>query len=344
MIQVVRWHASTGKAEQVSVADLPRTHAELHPEEVVWLDLSNPTPEEEARVLGEFLAVHPLTLGDITKPRREPEHGPHLPKAEEFADYLFVVVNPLPAEACAGTEESGTERTRLSKHARPQLSAVLTHRVLITHHYTAMPCVLGGQAFLTRHGQNLRRGPDYIFHLILDGIVDEYAPVVDGIGERLDDLESEMFQTPTPRVLAELLSVKREVSYLRKTLILEREVLARLIRGEFELVDEREIAYYRNVYDHLVRYTELVESAREMVSDLMQTHLAAVSNKLNEIMKMLTMISAAVLPMTLIAGIYGMNFANLPEKDWDYGYPFALGLMALTGLVAFVWFKWKKWI
>ena len=102
-------------------------------------------------------------------------------------------------------------------------------------------------------------------------------------------------------------------------------MLARLIRGEFELVDEREIAYYRNVYDHLVRYTELIEAAREMVSDLMQTHLAAVSNRLNEIMKVLTMISTVILPMTLIAGIYGMNFKNMPELDWEYGYSMAAG-------------------
>ena len=119
MIHVVRWHASTGKAERVPVEELPRTHAELPPDEVVWLDLTDPTPAEEARVLGEFLPVHALTFADATKLRREPEDGPHLPKAEEFADYLFVVVNPLPAEACAGTVESGTERVRLSKLPRP---------------------------------------------------------------------------------------------------------------------------------------------------------------------------------------------------------------------------------
>ena len=238
----------------------------------------------------------------------------------------------------------GGSAKRLNKLARPQLSAVLTHHILVTHHYSPLPCVLDGQSQLARHGENLRRGPDFIFHLILDGIVDEYAPVVDRISERLDKLEGVMFRRPTPKVLAELLRVKREVSYMRKTLILEREVLARLIRGEFDLVDEREIAYYRNVYDHLVRYTDLIESAREMVSDLMQTHLAATSNKLNEIMKVLTMISTVVMPMNLIAGIYGMNFANLPEKDWQYGYPFALGLMALTAVASYTLFRWRKWL
>jgi magnesium transporter len=117
-----------------------------------------------------------------------------------------------------------------------------------------------------------------------------------------------------------------------------------LIRGEFDLVDDREIVYYRNVYDHLVRYTELIEAAREMVSDLGETHLAAVSNRLNEVMKVLAMISTVGVVCTVIAGIYGMNFKHMPELEWEYGYPMALGLMAILsfGFVAFG--KWRKWL
>ena len=131
---------------------------------------------------------------------------------------------------------------------------------------------------------------------------------------------------------------------MRKTLIIEREVLARLIRGEFEVVGEREIAYYRNVYDHLVRYTELIEAAREMVSDLGETHLAAVSNRLNEIMKVLTMISTIILPMTLISSVYGMNFKDMPELNWRYGYPLAVGLMLFTAMLGVWLFRWRKWL
>jgi magnesium transporter len=134
---------------------------------------------------------------------------------------------------------------------------------------------------------------------------------------------------------------------LRKTLIYEREITARLARGEFTLIDEREMVYYRNVYDHVVRFTELIESARESASDLMQTHLSAASNKLNEIMKVLTMISTVVLPMTLIAGIYGMNFEQnvLPDfKESAFGFWIALGLMGLTGVGAFIFFRWRNWI
>lgn len=338
MMHVVRWDPAAGRAEHISADALPAARADLRPDEMIWIDLDNPTPEEEERVFTRFMPVHPLTLGDITKPRREPDEGPHLPKVEEFPDYLFVIVNPLPAELAGG------QAVRLNKKTLPQLSAVLNHQVLVTHHYAPLPCVIGGQGFVARHPDHLGRGPDFVFHLILDEIVDEYAPVVERFGERLDRLERHIFRKPTPHLLARLLRVKRQVSYLRKTLILEREVLARLVRGEFRLVDVREVAYYRNVYDHLVRYTELIESAREMVSDLMQTHLAAASNRLNEVMKALTTISTIGVACTVIAGVYGMNFKHMPELEWEYGYPLALGLMLVIGVAAFAVFRWKRWI
>jgi magnesium transporter len=153
-----------------------------------------------------------------------------------------------------------------------------------------------------------------------------------------------IFTRPTRKLIARILRLKRVVTGMRKTLIIEREVLARLIRGEFDLVEDREIAYYRNVYDHVARYADLVESAREMVSDLMQTHLSATSNRLNEIMKVLAMISTIILPMTLISSIYGMNFKHMPELEWEYGYPMAMGLMLLTAIGAVFLFRWKKWL
>jgi magnesium transporter len=142
-----------------------------------------------------------------------------------------------------------------------------------------------------------------------------------------------------------MLQLKRQIIGLRKTLIHAREVLARLCRGEFEQIGEREVAYYRNVYDHLVRFTELMEGSREMVSDLLQTHLASVSNKLNEIMKVLAMISTMILPMTLIAGIYGMNYPLFPDSAWAgaWGFWFAIGLMLVSATAAVSYFKWKRW-
>lgn len=310
--------------------------------DVFWIDLENATVDEELLAFDRILHIHPLTLEDITKPRREPTALPHFPKVEEFPDYLFVVVNPLDRLPSDGSGADGLP------HCRPlvrQLSAVLTKTILITHHYEPLHSIAQLREFLTKHAEQMERGSDYLFHHVLDAMVDEYAPTLDRITDRLDDVEDEVFGQPTRQLLTNLLQLKRDIVALRKTLILEREVLSRLTRGEFALIEAREMAYYRNVYDHLVRYAELIEGAREMVSDLMQTHLAAVSNRLNEIMKTLTMISTVVLPMSLIAGIYGMNFKKwFPELEWEYGYPLALGLMAAAGVFGYGMFKWRKWI
>jgi magnesium transporter len=338
MISLYRWLPGDKFGTWADLPDLPANGCHLPEGHVWWIDLDNPTPEEEDLVFKKFLPVHPLTLEDITRPRREPDQLAHLPKVEEFSDYLFVIANPLRMAATGARPETDPIR------CVDQLSGVVTRQVLITHHYPQLPAVATVKQFLQRHSEQAGRGPDYLFHLVLDQIVDDYAPEVDRLVGRLDEIEVEVFETPSRQLISELVHLKRRVIALRKTLILMREVLARLIRGEFELVDEREIVYYRNVFDHLVRYTELIEGAREMVSDLMQTHLAAQSNKLNGIMKALTMVSTVILPMSLISGIYGMNFKNMPELEWQYGYYLALGLMIVIAGVAFGVFYWKKWL
>jgi len=313
----------------------------LRAADVLWVDLENPTPEEETLVFQKFFSIHFLSFEDVTRLRRLPDRPPHLPKVEEFPDYLFVIVNPLLQRFTEGLRD-GHDPTLPEGTATTQLSAVLTHSLLLTHHYEPLASVTELRAFLDRHESQASRGPDYLFHLILDGMVDEYVPVLDGIDDRLDEYEAQVFSHPRKELLMNLLGTKRTVTILRKTLVYEREVLARLSRGEFGLIDVRETAYYRNVYDHLIRFTERIETSREMVSDLMQTHLAAASNRLNEIMKVLTMISTTVLPMTLIAGIYGMNMDIPGLRDW-WTFPFSLLLMLLTGIAAMAFFWWKRW-
>lgn len=346
MISIYRWSNAIHAGNWLEADDLRTRAAELREaEDSLWIDLDDPTDDEEQLVLGEFLPIHPLIREDMTKLRREPGALPHFPKVEEFADYLFVIVNPLrqglldrvrrdvPSAAPVPDDQPST-----------QLSAVLTRHILITHHYEPLSSVRELRWFLTKHESQAGRGPDYLFHLILDTMVDQYAPVLDHLDTTLDEVEARVLTEPDPGMCQTLLLLKRQVIQLRKTMTYEREVLARLARGEFELIEERETVYYRNVYDHLVRFTELIEGSREMISDLMQIHLSATANKLNEIMKVLTMISTVVLPMALVSGIYGMNFEYLPEIHWRYGYPFALGLMGLLGVGSFLLFRWRRWI
>jgi magnesium transporter len=345
MLSIHCWNPGARNGEKITPeAFRARLEDFRRSSDILWIDLAQPTPEEEHLVFGQFFRIHALSLEDITRLVREPEAQPHFPKVEEFPDYLFVIVNPLTDDYLQLVRDKPAGHRGAPPVPFTQLSAVLTHTVLITHHYRTLSCIDELQSFWKRHEAQAERGPDFLFHLILDCTVDQYVPVLDHIDDALDALEVQVVQKPRHALYLALLRLKREIIHLRKTLIYEREVLVRLARGEFKLVDEREGIYYRNVYDHLVRFSELIEGSREMVSDLMQSYLAATSNKLNEIMKVLTMISTIVLPMTLIAGIYGMNFEHLPEVKWVWGYPFALFLMLLTGVGSLLFFKWRKWL
>jgi magnesium transporter len=308
----------------------------------IWVDLEEPTEEEEEQIFSVMLRPHALTIEDMTRPRRVADQQVHFPKVEEFEDYLFVITNPLRSDLIK--DSKSLRKAIRDRQTHSQLSALMTRHILITHHLIRLSSVDQVRQYLMRHCPMINRGPDFVFHLILDGIVDEYSPVVDSIESRLDALELRLFHDSRPVLVQHLLRMKRFIISLKKTIVLEREVLTRLSRGEFSLVDEREMVYYRNVYDHLLRYGELIENAREMIFDLLQTHLAAVSNRMNSVMKILAIVSTTILPMTLIAGIYGMNFDNTPEFKWKYGFEYAIGLMAVTAATALGLFRWRGWL
>jgi magnesium transporter len=301
---------------------------------VIWVDAQNPTEEEEQLLLTRWFPVHDLTMEDISRPRRLPEQSPHLPKVEEFANHLFIITNPVRSSQI---EEPGPLDAC-------QLSAVLNRHVLITVHYCVLPGIDEVQSQLHRHTTLAERGPDFLFHLVLDATVDGYVPLLETIENRLDEMETNLFASSACLVLEQLLAWKRTIVSLRKTVLHEREVLYRLVRGEFAFIDQREVAYYRDVSDHLFRFAEMLENSREMVSDLLQNHLAHASHRLNEVMKVLTAVSTIILPMTLISGIYGMNFKEMPETNWAIGYPMALCLMVVAGSCTYWFYRSRGWL
>src|SRR6185295_789622 len=233
MLTVYRWRSAERVGEWLGAEGLKAKGPSPQGDDVWWIDLEAATAEEERLVFAEFVPVHSLTLEDITKPRRDPGDLPHFSKAEEFPDYLFVIVNPLaqlPSRAPDGAAGYNPRRYAL------QLSAVLTRKILVTHHYEPLDSIRQLHSFLDRHAQQCERGPDYLFHIALDAMVDEYGPTLDVLSDRLDAVEDTVFADPTPELLSQLLKMKRDIVAIRKTLILEREVLARLIRGEFALI------------------------------------------------------------------------------------------------------------
>src|SRR5262245_44993650 len=348
MIRLYRWPAEQEGGYWLSGGELKDCLDELRTgSTIVWIDLEAPSEEEERLVFETFFPIHTLSLEDVTRLRRLPEQPPHFPKVEEFPDYLLVIVNPLTRRVTEPTAAGDPdEALPADGPVVTQLSAILTQRLLITHHYEPVRGVEHLRGYLDKHHASARRGPDYLFHLILDEMVDEYAPVLDRLEDALDEYETQLFQKPSQQMLVRMIVCKRAIIVLRKTLVYEREVLARLSRREFDLIDEREAAYYRNVYDHVIRFAELIESAREMVSDLMEMHLAAASNRLNERMRRFTMMSTTVLPRTLIAGVYGMKYheSAWPAYNSPWGFWFALGRMAVSGVASFLLYRWKKWI
>lgn len=304
---------------------------------LIWIDLENSTIEEDEIVFKKVFPVHKLTLEDISY-LRDVNKKPHLPKVEEYSTYLFVILNPLCDDFQHATQVLDLD------HATTQLSVFISPKLLITHHLGSLVGIREVMTYLERHVLKPHHGSDFVLHLIIDGIIDRYRPLLDSLEEHFNQLEEVVFVAPEKSKLQDLIGLKRVINVLRKTLIHEKEILFRLGRGEFQVIGETRTIYYRDVYDHAARFIEAIENNRDMVSDLLQAHLSSSSNKLNEVMKVLAIISILILPMTVISGIYGMNFEHQPEVHWQYGYPLALFLMFLTSFGSYRFFKFIKWI
>jgi len=304
---------------------------------ILWVDLENPDEAEEETLLVALFDFHPLSVEDAQRGRKE---DGHLPKVEDFGEYLFVILNPVDVERPGenGVQDAGVEIRTC------QLSAYLSKRTLVTHHYKPLRSINSVVQFLGKNPQVLSRGPDYVFHLIIDDIVDSYSPILDGLDTAVDALEMEVFKMPTQRSMVRILQLKRTIMTIRRIAVYQREMLSRLSRGEFSLIRPDEMVYYRNVYDHLVRMTDLAESYRDVLTGLLDAYLSVTSNKLSQVMKVLTIISTIFLPLSFITGFFGMNFRYLPGAEWDYGVMVVALFMLAVGLGMLWIFRRNKWV
>lgn len=309
----------------------------------IWVDLENPTVEEEDLYLQRIFDFHPLAILDCRRERLTPTRGDHLPKVEDYGSYLFSIINPieLTAEDLIPPAEHDTTEVELSTR---QLNVFLGSDYIVTHHYEPSHAIAAAIGSCRKNSHLLARGPDFLYHLILDDIVDQYSPILDKYDSYIDQLEGEIFQRPTRETLQKILNMKRQIFRLRRITTYQREMVFRLSRGDYALITEHEIAYYRNVFDHLVRAADLTESYRDMLTGMVDAYLSMTSNKLNEIMKVLTIISTFFLPLTFIVGLYGMNFTFMPELHWRYGYLFVWILMLGSALTMYGFFRKKKWL
>jgi len=305
------------------------------PDGYVWVDMENPQEAEEETLLISLLDYHPLAIEDCQSGKEEEGH---LPKVEDFDDYLFIIFNPVESILF---EENGRKKMNIKTS---QLSAFLSKTVLVTHHYKEQRSISYAVQMVLKNPMTLGKGPDFLFHLIIDQIVDNYTPILDTLDSAIDDMEKEVFHSPTQQSMVEILNMKRNIMTIRRVAVYQREMLNRLSRGEFSLITAEETFYYRNVYDHLVRMSDLADSYRDMVAGLLDAYLSVTSNRLNQVMKVLTIISTIFLPLSFITGFFGMNFRVIPLADMEWGIGIATLFMLTVALIMLWVFKRNKWL
>jgi len=310
--------------EQWTAADLPELLKDTST--VIWVDMEAPTEADE-QVLLDVFKFHPLTVEDCRENR-------HYPKIEEFEGYLYFIVHGV-------TADISPERFNTI-----ELDGFLGSNYVITYHHEMFRSINNVKQHLRTTPVACQRGTAYLLHQILDQVVDYYSPVLDDFDDRIDRLEEDIFnlKQPNNRILGEIMDLKRSVLRLRRISVKQMDILHRMSRGEFALIPEDMRPFYRDVYDHLVRVVDLAESYRDLISGSLEAYLSVVSNRLNEIMKVLTIFSAIMLPLTFIAGVYGMNFENMPELHSRYGYYAVWAIMLVVAVAMLLFFRARGWI
>jgi len=295
---------------------------------LLWVDL-HVESESDGEFLSEVFHFHPLTIEDSVTPRVDPA------KIDDHGEYLFIVVQALHGYEPGKELESS------------EVDFYLGPNYVVSIHLDELPAITAYSQLCQRDERLLSRGPDWLLHGLLDALVDEYLPIVDAVDEEIDELEARMLKRPDTQLLQEILQVKRTALRLRRATTPQREIMSRLSRGEFaSLITPEAAVYFRDIYDHLVRVDYLVEALRDLADGALQTYLSVVSNRLNEIMKVLTAAAAIFIPLTLISGIYGMNFEEnqFPSYSAPWGFAVVVGTMIAIAVGLLAYFRWRRWV
>jgi magnesium transporter len=298
------------------------------PSKIVWVDIEDPG-EGERKMLEEVFRLHPTSVEDLLA-------DAPTPKIEYFASYIYVVWHAL---------LPGWEKQKDFQIC--DLDLLIGSNFLLTSHNSRLPSV--DHAFDTAKSKRdaMRRGPAYCAYLIADVLTERFLPLMEQIEHDIDTLETAIVKNPGPHLLETIFLLKDKLQRLRRLGVHQREVLNRMSRGsdrDADIIAEEVRPFFRDAYDNFVRVVDLNDSFREIVNSSMDAYLSMQGHKLNEIMKVLTLISTIMLPLTFIAGLYGMNFEDMPELHWRYGYFAAIAVMLVTAIL-FVWyFKRKGWL
>ncbi len=326
------FHATRGHWVEKNLDYLKDLHRD--PLVSLWLDLDHPT-DEEAKVLTEVFAFHPLAVEDALQ-----DYG-H-PKIDTFNDHVFIIVH--------GIDFIKLDLKKSLDVSTVEVDIFCGERFLVTHHADSTVRSVAQLHKAMDDPGHRPWTPVRMLHHLLDRLVDNFLPVMDEIGAKLETLEDRIIHNPTPELLEQVLEAKKSIQRIRRMTAHQRLILESLARGHLELIPRESLAFFRDIYDHFVRIADLAEAYREGAQSAVEAYLSMSANKTNEIMKVLTQISTIMLPLTFIAGIYGMNFEVMPELKWGeetgkpYGYMFAIGLMFLTATGLLIWFRRRRWL
>lgn len=302
----------------------------INEQTVSWIDVVGLGHEDTLREIGKIFNLHPLTLEDVV-------NIPQRPKVEEYEDYLVIIVQMV------GLKEQQTG------FFLEQISLILGENYLLTiqeeGEYDSLNSVR--DRIKLNRGSIRKQSSDYLAYAIWDAIIDGYFPVLESYGERIENLENEIIANPTEQTLTQIYQLRQELLSLRRAIWPQRDIINSLLRDEHTLISHNVTVYLRDCYDHVVQIIDVIENYRDFANGLMDFYISSVGNKMNEIMKTLTVISTIFIPLTFIAGIYGMNFNtekspwNMPELNWYWGYPLCLGLMFIIA-TALIYFFWRR--
>jgi magnesium transporter len=293
---------------------------------VTWINLDGVHDVETVRRLGECYGFHHLILEDILNTDQRP-------KMEDFGEYMYIVMRML---------SLGEKDEVISE----QVSLILGQSFVISFQEGREGDVFNPlrERLMNDKGKIRTMGADYLVYSLMDAVVDNYFFIMERLGERVESLEADLVSHPTPDTLNSLHYLKRELLLLRKSVWPLRDVFSSLERRESPLITDAVRMYIRDIHDHIIQVMDVVETFREMLSGMLDIYLTSISNRLNEVMKVLTIIATIFMPLTFIAGVYGMNFDHMPELRWKLGYPLVLLVMLGIGVVMLVLFKRKRWL
>lgn len=311
--------------EEVKTVEVP--HLLKDKPTVIWINVDGLRAETIEKI-SESFDLHPLVSEAILNRDQRP-------KIEDFGNYIYIVLKMLSYND--KTTEIETE----------QVSLILGSNFVISFQEEREGDVFSsirGRIKSEKASQMKEMGADYLAYSLIDAIVDSYFIILEKLGERIEFMEEELVTNPTPSVLQKIHELKREIISLRKSVWPLREVISGLERGESTLIEKKSVAYFRNLYDHTIQVIDTVETSRDIISGMLDIYLSSISNKMNEVMKVLTIIATIFMPLTLMAGIYGMNFKYMPELESPLAYPMVwLAMLSIGGVMLF-YFRKKRWI